>query len=118
MREGNAGDIRWAHRPDPNDPPMPDDPEPTHDPAHEPPEPPAPPIGDPPAEPGNLPQSTRRSGHDGYGWRRAARTMVNSGQAAAHPVAQPRCGQPAGGPSGSSASRSSIATISRPTTAH
>ncbi len=45
-----------CHRPEPTDPPLPDEPDPLPDPTREPPEPAAPPIGDPPPQPREIPR--------------------------------------------------------------
>ena len=48
-----------AHRPEPTDPPNPNEPDTVPDPTREPVEPSAPPIGDPPQQPNETPHISR-----------------------------------------------------------
>jgi len=63
-----AGPLLVAHRPEPTDPPTPDEPDPQPDPGHEPAEPPAPPIGDPPPQPDETPHISRGAARHPIHW--------------------------------------------------
>lgn len=53
--------VLEAHRPEPTDPPNPNEPDTVPDPTREPAEPSAPPIGDPPPQPNGTPHISCRT---------------------------------------------------------